>query len=85
MQNDKYFLTFCDNLRQLRNAHGLSQKKMAGILGIGVKSLTLLENNIMPPRLGCEMLFHASRYFNIRAYELFLPMETPGKTEPPGR
>lgn len=75
MQTDDYPLVFCRNLRNLRKAHGLSKKKMAGILGIGVKSLTLLEHDIIPPRLGCEMLFRASRYFKIKVCELFLPIE----------
>ena len=75
MQTDESFLIFCGNLRRLRGTHGLSKKEMAGIPGIGVKSLTLLENNIIPPRLGCELLFRASQYFKIRACDLFRLME----------
>lgn len=75
MKQDEYLLILCDNLRRLRRAHGLSKKEMAKILGIGVKSLSLLENNILPPRLGCEMLFRASQHFKIRACELFEPTE----------
>ena len=71
MQTDESFLIFCGNLRRLRSTHELSKKEMAGIPGIGIKSLTLLENNIIPPRLGCELLFRASRYFKIKVIANF--------------
>ena len=75
MQSGECLLLFCGNLRKLRKAHGLSKKKMASILGISVRSLTLLENDVIPPRPGCDMLFRTSQYFKIRVCELFLPME----------
>lgn len=75
MQSDESLLIFCGNLRYLRCRHGLSKREMSRILGIGVKSLTLLENNTVPPRLGCKMLFRASRYFKIRTCDLFRPIE----------
>ena len=75
MNSNDQFLILCNNLRQLRRKHGLSKKKMASILGIGVGSLTFLENDTIPSRLGCGFLFSASRYFGIRACDLFLPLD----------
>ena len=75
MKSEDCILALCGNLRQLRTMHGLSEKEMARIIGISVKSLALLENNRIPPRLGCDFLFRASRHFKIKASELFLPME----------
>ena len=46
-QYNTYF--FCQNIRRLRMEHKFSQKQMASMLGIGVKSLRLLERNIIPP------------------------------------
>lgn len=75
MQKDNSLSFLCNNLRRLRAAHGLTKKQMAEILGISIRSLTLLENNVIPPRLGCQMLFQASGYFGIKAHKLLQSME----------
>jgi transcriptional regulator with XRE-family HTH domain len=75
VQPKEELLILCENLRRLRREYGFSKREMAEILGIGVASLTLLEQDRIPPRLSCAVLFRASRYFRIRAHELFQPME----------
>ena len=45
------FYCFCENIRLLRQAHLLSKKEMADIMGINVKTLDMLEGNILPKHL----------------------------------
>lgn len=75
MTTDKEFLAFCANIRYLRSTHGLSKRKMADILGVGVDTITSLEKNILPPRLGSSVLFRISRYFHLRPCDLFRPLQ----------
>ena len=65
----------CQNICYLRKRHGLTKSRMAAIMGIGVKSLTMLENGSIPKRLGCDVLWNISRYFHVSIKDLFLPME----------
>lgn len=46
---------------------------MARILHIGTKSLTMLENGIIPPRMDAAVLIYISSYFRVRPDMLFLP------------
>lgn len=48
---------FCKNVRYLRIKNGLTQKRMAQIMGIGVSCLRLLESGSIPPRMSCEILY----------------------------
>ena len=47
---------------------------MANRLGIGVKSLTMLENSILPKRLTCEIVFKIQDEFNIHPKNMFKPL-----------
>lgn len=67
-------VVLCRNISWLRKKHGLSKKKMAEILGVGVKTITLMEEDILPCRVGCDMLFNASEHFSVAVSELFRPM-----------
>ena len=71
MKSEDQFLILCQNIRYLRKANGLSKAKMARILGISVKTLTKLEQDALPPRLGCEALWRTSAYFNVPLHKLF--------------
>ncbi|MGM9608206.1 MAG: helix-turn-helix domain-containing protein [Oscillospiraceae bacterium] len=75
MTHEEKLLALCANIRYLRRTHGLSKRKMAGILGVGVNTITALENDIVPRRLGSSALVRASQYFMLRTNELFSPME----------
>ena len=68
---DEEIITFCQNIKILRERNGLSKKKMAEILGIGVKSLSNLEQGIMPPKMGTNIIFKISQHFKIKPCELF--------------
>ncbi len=74
MTTDQALLTFCANIRYLRDKHGLSKRDMADILGVGVKTITALEHNTVPKRLGSSVLLRMSRHFHVRICELFRPL-----------
>lgn len=59
------FAVFCHNLVFLRRQHGYSKKRMAKILGIGIRTLDRLERGEMPPRLGTNILAAVHAYFGI--------------------
>ena len=59
------FEIFLANVAWLRKHHNLSKKKMAQIMGIGIKSLTKIENGVFPERLRINVYFNIQRYFKI--------------------
>ena len=62
---------FCKNILRLRRRAKLSKKEMAKVLGIGTKSLNLLESGKIPPRLSCEIFCAIHRQFGILPKDLF--------------
>ncbi len=74
MTTDQERLIFCANVRYLRDQHGLSKRDMADILRVGVKTITSLEHNTVPPRLSSAVLFRISQHFHVRICELFRPL-----------
>lgn len=66
---DREILTH--NLLWLRKKHGYSQKTMAQLMGIGVKSLRALERGKLPPRLTIDCLPPVCRHFQINPSTLF--------------
>lgn len=71
MNGEKDIQIFCENLKKLRLEFGYSKKKMAEILNIGIKTLTTIENGMIPPRLNCEILFQIYTRFGIRPSDIF--------------
>ena len=63
---------FCKNMTKLRKKYNLTQKEMAKICGIGVKSISLIEKGILPPRLSAEIIFTVANYFNVSPKDMFL-------------
>ena len=64
---------FCQNIKRLREKNRLSKQQMARILHIGTKSLTMLENGTIPPRMDVAVLIYISEHFDVRPDMLFLP------------
>lgn len=76
MENEKQLTIFCQNLRYLRQKHGLSKTRMANILGVGINTLNRLEQGVASPRLGSSVLYNAGVYFNIKTDDLLhIPLE----------
>ncbi len=64
-------MIFCYNVKNLREEHKLSKKQMAKILGIGTKTLTSIENGVIPPRASAELILNICDRFSISPQELF--------------
>ncbi|MBQ7347692.1 MAG: helix-turn-helix transcriptional regulator [Clostridia bacterium] len=64
---------FCENLKQLRKRESLTKVVMAKKLGIGVQTLTKIENGIIPPLLSTEILYQIHHHFGIMPTEMFTP------------
>ena len=65
---------FCDNVKKIRELHHLSLQEMAEKLHIGVRSLSMIENGILPPRLSVKIIFLLCRNFEIYPSQLFTPL-----------
>ncbi len=61
---------FCKNVTQIRKNYALSKKEMSKILGIGVRSLSMIENNIIPKRLNCLIIVRVCESFKITPKDL---------------
>ncbi len=58
------------NIKWLRKHHGISKKRMAQIMGIGIGSLNQLERGSVPQRLTVTVLFAIEDHFGIAPPEL---------------
>lgn len=74
-ETDAELLYLCRNIKYLRNVHKISKKEMASILGIGVKSLRLIEKGIVPSRLSSEVIFNLHKNFGVKYSDMFKPIE----------
>ena len=63
---------FLYNIAWLRRHHGLSKKKMAELLKIGIGSLNKMESGKMPPQLSVAILFAVQDSFGIRPQDLLM-------------
>lgn len=71
--NIQYELSvFCENFKKLRKKEKLSKRKMAKILGIGVKSITLIENGTVPKRLSFKIMIKIYNNFGITPQKMIL-------------
>ena len=70
MKNKNEFLIFCNNIRLLREKYNISKKEMSKILGVSVKTLSLIENDVIP-KISVEVVFRTAWYFGIQPAWLF--------------
>ena len=68
------FYCFCEKIRTLRRVHLLSTREMADIMGINVKTLEMLERDILPKHLSSEAIFRMDEHIDIPPGRLFLPL-----------
>ena len=64
MEND--YQKFLFNVAHLRNLHGLSKRKMAKVMGIGIGSLNKMERGEFPPRLKINVILNTCSFFHIK-------------------
>ena len=72
MFEENEIIVFGYNLKKIRMDNGLSKVKMAQRIGIGIKSLIMLEKGILPPRLGASVLIGIYREFGVLPSEMFM-------------
>ena len=65
------FAILLHNIVWLRKHYGISKKRMAKMLGIGLWSINKIELGEIPPRLDVRIIFAISRQFSIPPAELF--------------
>ena len=65
---------FCENIKTLRTREGLSREQMAQRLGTDAKTIELIENKIIPEKLGCDIIFKINKEFGILPKDIFLPL-----------
>ena len=56
---------FTSNIIWLRKYYGISRKRMAELLNIGVRSLRQIEQGKLPPRLKVDVLLAVQKHFGI--------------------
>ena len=72
MKNYTEWEIFCKNIRTLRERYHLSKRKMAELLHITPKTLSLLENGTLPAHTSATVIFRLSRAFGIPPKDLFI-------------
>lgn len=75
MNKDIEWHIFCQNIRQLRAHYGLSKTRMAGLLGVSIKTISSLEQGIVPPRMSSVVLYNIHVHFHILPHKMFTPLE----------
>ncbi len=68
---NKEYDCFMHNVAWLRIKHGLSKRKMARILGIGLQTLNKIENGEIPPNLSVDVVFEIYSNFGVSPKNLF--------------
>lgn len=71
MYNNSYISVFCMNVKRLRQENKLSRAEMARKLGIGARSLSMVERGILPKRLNFKIVMTICREFGIPPEALF--------------
>ena len=64
-------ITFCNNVKKLREINKLSKKEMAKRLHISVRSLSMLEQGIIPPKMSMQVAIVLSREFEMALCDVF--------------
>lgn len=70
-RTDAEIENFLCNIIWLKNNYRLSKRKMAKMLGIGIKSLDKLEKGEIPLRIGVEVVFNIHKNFGVVPKDLF--------------
>lgn len=60
----------CENIKYLRSITKLSKREMAEKLGIGIKTLSLIEEGIFPQHLRSQMLINIYNNFGILSQDM---------------
>lgn len=70
MNIEKETAVLSANVKYLREHYHLTRAEMAGIMGVGLNTLSTLENGEMPKRLKSDSLILLSRHFHLPVNDL---------------
>ncbi len=70
--NDIQLENLLKNILWLRIHFGISKKKMAELLKIGMVSLNKIENGELPPKATMDIIFNIHKNFGIKPHLLFV-------------
>ncbi len=62
---------FLENVVCIRKYYGIPKKRMAQLLGIGIKSLNKIEAGECPLKMGADIVFNIYKNFRITPREMF--------------
>ena len=71
MDNNKDLFIFCENIKKIRKKENLSKTEMSKLLGINTRTLSLIENGIIPPKLSSRIIFNIHHHFGILPQDMF--------------
>lgn len=75
-RNKKEKLIFCENVRYLMRKYNLSRTAMCKKMGVSMKTLKSIENDVIPGRMSCEVFVRIYVNFEIGSqYMLFCSLE----------
>lgn len=80
-RNAEQVENLCYNIAYLRRRHGLTKKEMALALGIGVRSLSMIEQGKLPRNLGVVQVFFVTQLFRVSMKSLLSSRLDEEKTE----
>ena len=70
MTMEKETAVLSANIQYLRAHNRLTKTEMARIMGVGLRTLSMLENGEMPKKLKCTALLRLARHFHLPVGEL---------------
>lgn len=62
---EQQWQNFCDNITWIRAKYGISKKKMAELLEIGIWTLNKIERGELPPRADVCIFWNVYEHFGI--------------------
>ena len=71
MRAEQYAEIFGANILKIRKKRNLTQRQMAEILDVSVRTLRLLEKGITPKRVTCGIIFDICDEFDVNPNDLF--------------
>ncbi len=71
LSDEKLWNNFCRNVAWLRKRYRLSKEKMASFLQIGTRTLTQIEQGVIPPQLNGTIIIRIWKIFEKNPCQLF--------------
>ncbi len=67
---ENYQSLFLENIKWLRAHYSITEKEMSEKLGIGKRTLKIIESGEFPERLSVSVLFRIEKHFGVQARKM---------------